>query len=75
MPLGTRQSAQQSRTQKRKQGRRGARDSEDEPDDTPPNTQRIDEDDDLDQAGGVNNEVGRSHIFTIFNVTSNYLRK
>jgi hypothetical protein len=63
MPLGTRnsKSTHPTRTQKRKQEKRGARDSEDETDGAPTNTQGIDEDDDLDQAKGINNEVGLDH--------------
>lgn len=63
------------RTQKRKHGRRGARDSEDEGDDGPPNTQGMDEDDDLDQTRGVNNEVGRGCILVVLQVTPKLPRK
>lgn len=77
MPLNTRssQSTQPMRTQKRKHGRRGARDSEDEADDAPTDTQGIGEDDDLDQTGGVNNEVGHGHGLDVLQITPKPPRK
>lgn len=77
MPLNTRSSqpTQQTRTQKRKHGRRRAQDSEDELDEVRPNTQGIDEDDDLDYARGVNNEVCCDRTLTLLRITAKPPRK
>ena len=42
-----------------------ARDSEDEADEAPANSQVVGEDDDLDQAGGANSEVGRNDALAL----------